>query len=67
MGTQLQINLKYLNYISSRGLVKLPTPTFANIILTKIITNFLVVGKTTKKEMADNLYLLLKVVIMRLN
>ena len=28
MGTQLKINLKYLNYISRRGLVKLPTPTF---------------------------------------
>ena len=49
MGTQLKINLKYLNYISRRGLVKLPTPTFANIILTQIIKFFLVVGKTTEK------------------
>ena len=31
MGTQLKITLKYLNYIPRRGMVKLPTPTFANI------------------------------------
>ena len=53
MGNQLKINLKYLNYISRRGLVKLTTPTFAKIILTQIMTNFLIVGKITKKEMAE--------------
>ena len=51
MGTQFKINLKYLNYISRRVMVKLPTSTFAIIILTQIMTNFLVVGKITKKEM----------------
>ena len=53
MGTQLKINLKYLNYISRRVLVKLSTSTFAIIILTQIMTNFLVVGQITKKEMAE--------------
>ena len=53
MGNQLKINLKYLNYIPHRGLVKLTTPTFAKIILTQIMTNFLIVGKITKKEMAE--------------
>ena len=53
MGNQLKINLKYLNYIPRRGLVKLTTPTFAKIILTQIMTNFLIVGKITKKEMAE--------------
>ena len=53
MGNQLKINLKYLNYISRRSLVKLTTPTFAKIILTQIMTNFLIVGKITKKEMAE--------------
>ena len=53
MGNQLKINLKYLNYISRRGLVKMTTPTFAKIILTQIMTNFLIVGKITKKEMAE--------------
>ena len=53
MGNQLKINLKYLNYISRRGLVKLTTPTSANIILTQTMTNFLIVGKITKKEMAE--------------
>ena len=49
MGTQLKITLKHLKYISRRHLVKLPTPTFVNIILTQIMTHFLVVGKIIKK------------------
>ena len=49
MGTQLKITLKYLNYISRRSLVKLTTLTFANVIMTQIITNFLVAGKTANK------------------
>ena len=55
METQLEINFKHLNYISRRSLVKLPTPTFANVILTKIMTYFLIVGKITKKEKLESL------------
>ena len=55
MGNQLRITLKsnsHMNYISRRDLVKLPALTFANISVTQIITNFLVVGKIIQKEMA---------------
>ena len=70
MGTMLKITLKsnsYLNYISCRGCVKLPTLCYVNINVIQIMTKGLVFRENhSERNGCSNLCLLLKAVIMTL-